>query len=111
MTDLPNQEEPGLDRHVWESEWEALLEDLESAPGETLPALADLVGEMLRTSGYAIDDPVASEGDAREVVDEYREARRTATALAEGGDVDPGDIGDAVEALRDIYQTLVDEPA
>jgi hypothetical protein len=110
MTDMPNQEEPGLDRHAYESEWESLQEDLESSPVETLPALAELVGEILRTAGYALDDPVASEGAEREVVDEYREAQRIATAAAEGEDVDPGDVGDAIEALREIYRQLIEQP-
>src|SRR5690348_5959027 len=107
MSDLPNQDEPGLDRHAWASEWVSLQEDLEDRPGETLPALVDIVAEMLRGEGYAIDDPVASEGEEREVLDDFREARRIATIVSEGGDVDPGDIGAAVEGITAVYDTLI----
>jgi hypothetical protein len=107
MSDFPNQEDPGLDRHVWESEWESLQEELEDRPAETLPALVDIVAEMLRSEGYAIDDAVASEGDEREVLDDFREARRIAMIVSEGGDVDPGDIGAAVEGITSVYQTLI----
>ena len=62
---------------------------------------------MLRGEGYAIDDPVASEGEEREVLAEYREARRIATIVSEGGDVDPGDIGAAVEGISSVYETLI----
>jgi hypothetical protein len=107
MSDLPNQDEPGLDRHAWASEWESLQEDLEDRPGETLPALVDIVADMLRGEGYAIDDPVASEGEEREVLDDFREARRIARIVSEGGDVDPGDIGAAVEGITAVYDTLI----
>jgi hypothetical protein len=107
MSDIPNQEDPGLDRHVWESEWESLQEELADRPAETLPALVEIVADMLRSEGYAIDDPVASEGDEREVLDDFREARRIATIVSEGGDVDPGDVGAAVEGITAVYQTLI----
>ena len=108
MSDFPSQEDPGLDRHVWTSEWESLQEDLADRPAETLPALVDIVAEMLRAEGYAIDDPVASEGEEREVLADYREARRIATIVSEAGDVDPGDIGAAVESITAVYQSLIE---
>ena len=107
MSDFPNQGDPGLDRHAWASEWESLQEELADHPAETLPALVDIVAEMLRGEGYAIDDPVASEGEEREVLDDYREARRIATIVSGGGDVDPGDIGAAVEGITSVYDTLI----
>jgi hypothetical protein len=108
MSDMENQEEPGLDRHVWESEWESLQEELGDRPAETLPALADLVGEMHRSSGYPIHHPVVGEAVEPEIAAEYREVRRIANLVAEGGDVDPGDVGDAIESLREIYRQLLD---
>jgi hypothetical protein len=107
MSDFPSQEDPGLDRHVWESEWESLQEELADRPAETLPALVDIVAEMLRGEGHAIDDPVASEGEEREVLDDFREARRISRIVAEGGDVDPGDVGSAIESITAVYQTLI----
>ena len=81
MSDFPNQDEPGLDRHAWASEWESLQEDLEDRPAETLPALVDIVAEMLRGEGYAIDDPVASE------CEDFTGIRAGARSPSEGEDV------------------------
>src|SRR4051794_29880529 len=107
MSDFPSQEDPGLDRHVWESEWESLQEDLADRPAETLPALVDIVADMLRAEGYAIDDPVVSGGDEREVLDDFREARRIATIVSGAGDVDPDDVASAVEGITAVYQTMI----
>ena len=68
--------EPGLDRHEWESEWQALADDLREDPAAALPELDGLVARMLEESGYDLTDPVAGEGDEREVVTEYLAANR-----------------------------------
>src|SRR5690348_5315517 len=109
MSDMEFQPEPGLDRHVFESEWESLQDDLADSPAETLAPLADLVGQMLRSSGVALDDPVASEGDDPEFVAEYREVRRIADSVARGDGYDPGDVGDAIESLRELYGRLIED--
>lgn len=102
--------EPGLDRHEWESEWQALEEQLADAPAETLPELDDLVARMLEARGFAIDDPVASEGDDPEIVSEFRAARDTTRRLDRGGDdVSPGDVGAAVNGYRSVYEYLIAE--
>lgn len=102
--------DPGLDRHEWEGEWQSLEEQLADAPRETLPALDDLVARMLDARGFAIDDPVAAEGDDREVVAEFRAARET-TRLVERGsdDVSPGDVAAAVNGYRAVFEHLVAE--
>jgi hypothetical protein len=102
--------EPGLDRHEWESEWQALEEQLADAPAETLPELDDLVGRMLVERGYALDDPVAREGDDREVVAEFLAARET-TRLVETGahDLSPGDVAAAINGYRSVYEYIVSE--
>lgn len=102
--------EPGLDRHEWESEWQALEEQVADAPAESLAELDDLVGRMLVTRGYAINDPVAGEGDEREVVTEFRAARET-TRLVEAGsdDISPGDVAAAVNGYRSVYETVLAE--
>jgi hypothetical protein len=41
------------------------------------------------------------------VLDDFREARRIARIVSEGGDVDPGDIGAAVEGITAVYETLI----
>jgi hypothetical protein len=101
--------EPGLDLHEWETEWEALQSDLADAPAEALPELRNLVEQMLKASGFAVDDPVASEGDEPEVLLAFRAATETTRALERGDEVDPGDIADAVNGLRGIYEYLVSD--
>jgi hypothetical protein len=103
-------QEPGLSRHEWESEWAALQEELEESPAEALSALDDLVERMLNERGYAIDDPVAREGDEREVVAEFLAAREITRLVDEGSDgVSPGDVGAAVNGYRSVYEYLIAE--
>jgi hypothetical protein len=102
--------EPGLDRHEWESEWQALEEQLADAPAETLPELDGLVARMLEARGFAIADPVASKGDDPEVVAEFRAARETTRLLDESpDDVSPGDVAAAVNGYRSVYEYLIAE--
>lgn len=102
--------EPGLDRHEWETEWEALQPDLETSPGETLPELDALVRRMLEESGFALgDDPVAAEGED-EIVGAYYEAREITRSVDRGDDVPPGDIGEAVNRYRDLYEHILSQP-
>ena len=103
-----SMQEPGLDRHEWETELQALEDELRDDPEASLPALADLVERMLIERGFSPDDPVASDGDDPEIVASYRAARETAT-LAERGDADPGDVGDAIQQLRALFDFLVAE--
>ena len=102
--------EPGLDRHEWESEWQALEEQLADAPADTLPDVDDLVERMLVERGYSVDDPVAREGDDREIVAEFQAAREI-TRLVEAGsqDVSPGDVAAAVNGYRAIFDYLISE--
>jgi hypothetical protein len=100
--------EPGLDRHEWESRWESLAEDLEDSPGDVLPELDELVAQMLDERGFALEDPVAREGDEREVVSEFLAARETTRLLEDNPDaVSPGDIADAVNDYRSIFDYLL----
>ena len=103
--------EPGIDRHEWETEWAVLEPLLEDEPAETLPEVDDLVARMLDARGYALDDPVARKGEEREVVAELLAGREVADALRRGEDVDPGDVADAVNAYRELYEFLLDDPA
>ena len=102
--------EPGLDRHEWESEWQALEEQLADAPADTLPDVDDLVERMLVERGYSVDDPVAREGDDREIVAEFQAAREI-TRLVEAGseDVSPGDVAAAVNGYRAIFDYVISE--
>jgi hypothetical protein len=89
--------EPGLDRHEWESEYASLEEDLRDDPQGALPQLADLVGRMLDERGVEDGDELAAG---------FRSARETADRC-ERGEADAGDVGAAVENLRDVYATLI----
>ena len=102
--------EPGLDKHEWESQWQQFEDDLESSPGDALPEVDRLIEEMLEARGFAINDPVASEGDDRDVVAEFFAARET-TRRGEDDvdDIDPGDIAAAVNGYRSIYEYLIEE--
>jgi hypothetical protein len=102
--------EPGLDRHEWESEWQALEEELSEDPASTLSDVDDLVERMLNERGYAIDDPVAREGDDREIVAEFLAAREITRLVEQGSDdVSPGDVGAAVNGYRAIFDYLIAE--
>ena len=102
--------EPGLDRHEWESEWQALEEQLADSPAEALSDVDELVERMLTERGYSIADPVAREGDDREIVAEFQAAREI-TRLVEqrSEDVSPGDVAAAVNGYRAIFDYLISE--
>ncbi len=103
-------QEPGLDRHEWESQWQALEEQLADSPAEALSDLDQLVEQMLEERGYALDDPVAREGDDREVVDEFLAAREITRLVESDSDgVSPGDVAAAVNGYRSVYQYLIAE--
>jgi hypothetical protein len=102
--------EPGLDRHEWESAWQALEEQLADAPAETLTDVDDLIERMLTERGYSLTDPVAREGDDREVVAEFVAAREITRLVDEGSeDVSPGDVAAAVNGYRAIFDYLIVE--
>jgi hypothetical protein len=101
--------EPGLDRHEWETELQALEPELADAPAEALPELQGLVERMLSERGFAPEDPVASDGDEPEVLAEFRAAAETTRALDRGDDVGPGDVAAAVNGLRAVFDYLVSE--
>ena len=66
--------------------------------------------EMLEERGYALDDPVAREGDDREIVAEFsaaHEITRLVDAGAEG--VPPGDVAAAVNGYRSLYEYVLTE--
>ena len=103
--------EPGLDKHEWESQCQQFEEDLESSPAEALPEVDQLIYEMLEARGYAIDDPVVSEGDDREIVAEFLAAHEITQQINNDEEVDPGDVAAAVEGYRSLYEYLIEERA
>jgi iron uptake system EfeUOB component EfeO/EfeM len=100
--------DPGLQRHEWESEWEALDEDVRTDPAHALPELDRLVARMLEESGYELTDPVVREGEEREIVAEYLAAHEITVAVERDSDeVSPGDVAAAVNGYRAVFDHLV----
>jgi hypothetical protein len=100
--------DPGLDRHDWESEWQALEEDLRTDPTRGLPELDGLVTRMLEESGYDLTDPVVREGAEREIVAEYLAAHEIVDAAErDPGDLSPGDVAAAINGYRAVFDHLV----
>ena len=104
--------DPGLDRHEWESELQALEDDLRDDPADALPELEGLVTRMLEESGYELTDPVAGEGDEREVVAEYLAAREITEAAERNSEqLSPGDVAAAINGYRAVFDYLVSSRA
>jgi hypothetical protein len=101
--------EPGLDREYWETEWAELEPDLEDSPAEALNELDDLVARMMVELGYPLDtvDRVDDEGIDPEVVISFEAARQVTWQVDRGDDVDPGDIAQAINDYRELYQHLL----
>lgn len=97
-----SQNEPGLELHEWETRWSELDELLEEDPAGALPTACDFVEQALAESETATS--VGGEND--ELLAGYEAARDTAERIERGEDVDPGDIGAAIENLRAVYETL-----
>jgi hypothetical protein len=103
-----SMEEPGLGRHEWESEWQALEPLVVDSPAEALSELDNLVERMLAEVGYpvATADAVDDEGIDPEVMASFRVAHDITMRSDAGEDVDPGDIGHAVGLYRELYAHL-----
>ena len=101
--------EPGLDKHEWESWWQQFEEDVETSPAEALSELDRLTVEMLEARGYALDDPVAREGDDRDIVTEYVAAHEITEAVEQGRDVSREDIDLAIDGYRALHDYLLAE--
>jgi len=98
-----SQNEPGLELHEWETRWSELEPLLAEDPASALSEAADFVEQTLIESDVAVE-AVESEND--EILVAYRAARETSDRIERGENVDPGDIGAAIENLRAVYDTL-----
>jgi len=107
----PNRAEDGpagFDEHDWESTWASIEEAAEDDPDAALSQYADLIEQVLLARGYALDDPIASAGEAPEVVRTYAAARETAER-AELGEASRGDVELAIDDLRALFGTITGE--
>jgi hypothetical protein len=101
--------DPGIDRHDFATEWESIWEEAATEPREALPELEDVLRRMLLRHGYALDaDEPTGEGDDPEAMRTYESVREIADAIREGGDVDPGDLGQAIVDAQELYEGLID---
>ena len=98
----------GDDRHAWETEYEALTEDLRTDPADALPELLDLVERMLAAAGY--DDGVPGAPDEPEVGVVLERAREAVARREAGEEVGNDDAFQAAAELRSLYQRLLDAP-
>ena len=98
-----SQNEPGLELHEWETRWSELEEMLQDDSSGALPDACDFVEQVLTESSIPVDE-IGGEND--ELLAAYRAARETSNRIEAGDDVDPGDIGAAIENLRAVYESL-----
>ena len=69
-----------------------------------------LLEEMLTARGYQLHEPVTASGEEPEVVKQFVAAREIAR-LVDAGDADPGDIADAMEGYRTLFELITGEYA
>ena len=101
-------QEPGLDKHEWESEWQGLEPLLADSPSEALAEADDLVARMMEARGFPLEESELADSPEPETVREFAEARRITRLAEEGEAVDPGDVGLAVTAYRNLYAYLLE---
>jgi hypothetical protein len=100
-------EEPGIDRHLWISEYEALEEDMRDDPAGALSELDDLVARMMTARGLALQEREGEDTAENETTREFANARAITRQFDNGEDVDPGDVAYAVNAYRELYESLL----
>jgi len=103
--------DPGLDRHLWESEWAALEPLVRDDPREALPELDSLLERMLLEEGYPLEEAElgreAEEGVDPDVLASFHAAREVTRRADSGSGVDPAEIGQAVGLYRALYEHLI----
>ena len=99
--------EPGLDEHEWVSRYESIDEDLRTSPVESLSELDVLVSEMMEARGMPLEEQEGEEATEPETVRQFAEARRVTRQIDNGEDFDLGDVANAVDAYRSLYDYLL----
>ena len=101
-------QEPGLDKHEWDTEWQELEPLLDDSPAETLPELDALVARMMEARGFPLTENEAEDTAEPDTVREFAESRRITRLLDSGETVDPGDVALAVNGYRNLYHYLLE---
>jgi len=99
--------EPGIDEHEWVSRWEALEPEVHDAPAESLSDLDELVAEMMEARGFPLQERAGEETTAPETIRQFTEARRVTRQIETGDPYDPGDVANAVDGYRSLYDYLL----
>lgn len=103
--------EPGLDLHEWESELASIEDDIPEDPDHALLELTSLVERMLTARGFDVSEPVADEGEEREILASFRAAREVARLVDAAAEVEQDAVVSAIEDLRAVYDQLIAERA
>jgi hypothetical protein len=101
-------QEPGVDEHIWISEWEQLSPLLEESPVEAIPEVHRLITEMMEARGFELDELEGEELKEPEITRAYIAAREIKDEIESEDSFDLGDVPVAVEAYRELYQELLD---
>jgi hypothetical protein len=101
-------QEPGVDEHIWISEWEQLSPFLEESPVEAIPEVHRLITEMMEARGFELEEAEGEELKEPEITRAYIAAREVKDEIESAESFDLGDVPIAVEAYRELYQGLLD---
>jgi hypothetical protein len=101
-------QEPGVDEHIWISEWEQLSPFLEESPVEAIPEVHRLITEMMEARGFELEEAEGEELKEPEITRAYIAAREVKDEIESAESLDLGDVPIAVEAYRELYQWLLD---
>jgi hypothetical protein len=96
-------QEPGLDLHEWETRWAEIDEQLAEDPVSALPLACDEIEDLLRLR----EGDEALRAQYPELEASYEAARELADRSEAGEEVDPGDVGAAIESLRTIRAAVL----
>jgi hypothetical protein len=102
-----SMQEPGIDEHLWISEWEQLSPDLEESPVEAIPEVHRLITEMMEARGFELEETEGEELKEPEITRSYIAAREVKDEIESDEPLDLGDVPLAVEAYRELYEDLL----
>jgi hypothetical protein len=100
-------QEPGVDEHIWISEWEQLSPLLQESPVEAIPEVHRLITEMMEARGFELEEAEGEDLTEPEITRAYISAREIKEEIESGESFDLGDVPVAVEAYRDLYTELL----
>jgi hypothetical protein len=95
--------EPGLDLHEWETRWAEIEESLAEDPANALPLACDEVERLLGL--HEEDEWLRTQYP--ELKAAYEAARGVTNRYEQGLEVDPGDVGAAIDDLRSVRDAIV----